>query len=527
MNNNFYFRELSKSLVGMLGIFFISMLIIAYFAAASLTGKFLTSLDNDIVLITSDFCKLQLSYSNRIKYVKSDLEQLEINPQELNKYFNSDKTLILDRSNIGAIIVSDNAQKIIYSDASTEPNKTILLPNRSYLDKLKSTPDKIVFGDIVTGILTKRPSIPIATKLKSKDNKFEGYLIFSINLKNLSLRLVKNSLSGILIQDSPNIEYENNYELLKDSPLRFFLNHILFGTETILFTAHENFTGKFLELQYNTRNIKMELYALLITSSCIVFCILLVVLLFYYYRILRPLRPALNFINNITDIQKFNDNNLFSFINTALSEQSKAISFHENAYREQVFKLISLTSTASAINYYIKNTLEELLENIHDIKSNARIRLHKRQRIVFEELENAVVNSEQDIKSLLSNFVKIAELIKIHDKQDIDIVSLLAELNVNSSIVDHTVSDIKLTLNKTLFRVLLEEIVSLQNNDLNLYKINLENNALNFIFTQSYDTILNGNGEKFIIFKIWGILNNIRVGVMSRKGHFIISCIFY
>lgn len=528
-NNNFYLKELLQSSIVMISLFFISLIFNAYFTAVNISNKFIISLDNDIVSINTDLRRLQLAYNDQIKWVKLEVEQLEFSSQELNKYFNSRKTSILDRSSIGAIIVSNNSHKIIYSNAlDNKDNNKFSLPHRSYLDKVKLHPNSVTIGEIVTGVLTKLPSIPLATGITNKNNEFKGYLIFSINLDNLSRNLVRNALSSVLIKDQINSDYKINSNYLRSYPIRFFIRNIILGKENISFTTFEPFTGKYIELFYNTSTIKTDFYSNFIANSTIVFCLLLLILIFYYFRILRPLQPTLNTISNIAKIENLNNSNIFSLINTAVSEQSKTISLQKTAYQEQLFKLIALTSSVSEITRYIKNKMEILVENVSDIRLSTKQDLSKHQQIIFKELENTVINSEQDIKSLLSNYMNIAHSMKIYDKQEIDIISLLLECGINQSFisVQSMVDCEELALHKLLFSTLIQEIISFKEGDLVLSQVRIEGNRLNFIFNQLNDVIVTGFNEKLIICKIWGLFNNIQVHISNQRSCFVVSCIF-
>ena len=173
-------------------LFIIVLSIILYIKISVCTENFTDDIFNNKNLIKLDLVKLQANYRRQILFTKNNIEQYytDLNNEKLKDFFDSNETLVLDKSIISAIIVTDKDYNIEYSNIDKAPRGTNFKSvKRNYLNEVKKNPEKIVIGEIVQGILTNKPSIPLATGLIGKDGEFVGALIFSINLKFVNFAL--------------------------------------------------------------------------------------------------------------------------------------------------------------------------------------------------------------------------------------------------------------------------------------------------------------------------------------------------
>lgn len=531
-NHNSYKKELIKAILIMTILFVISCIISGCFIANSLITNFSRSVEKDKMLIVSDFRKLHFSHMKQIKWLKSEIQQASLNKQELENFFNSDKIQMIDKTSISAIIITDKSKNILYSDLINikQNQKSPLLPDREYLEKIKLDHNQVVIGDIVTGVLTGLPSIPISISLTNNNNEFIGAVIFSVTLDNLSKHLIKNSLTSILIKDKSDIAFFNSDNILEKSSLSFFLEKILFNKTTLItFTILESLSGKYIELNYNLDLIFKDFLSSFTINALLIFCILSLILAFYYYYILLPLQPALAIINNLALYNQQRNTNLFSLISTAVADQSKAIAVHEAAYYEQFLKLMSIIHSFSAVTEYVKNKLDLLAENISDTNfDSSKLKLPRHYKKILTEIEDNVANSKQDIKSFFLNFIKISEILKKQNKEELDLLNSLEQCGVNKAIInDYTIEQkIQKPLYKTLIENLFIEIINIKEEELSLHQININNNRLDFVFKQKNNYIMINCNEKLIICKIWGLFNNISIEIDNQENHFIILCYF-
>ena len=530
-NNDSYNKELFKTISVIIGLFIISCIISGCFIANSLMQNLSISVEKDKMLIVSDFRKLHFSHTKQIKWLKSEIEQIELDHQSLDKLFKSDKIQMIDKTSISAIIITDQNKNILYSDLEdgVSNQKKQSLAERVYLDQVKIYPNQVIIGDIVTGVLTGLPSIPISISLL-KDNTFNGAVVFSITLDNLSRHLIKNSLISILIKEKSNIVPLDLNNTSKHSAIKFFLKKILLNQESIItFTVLENLSGKYIELNYDVNLIFQEFVASFSINALLIFCILSLILAFYYYRILLPLQPALTIINNLPLYNQLGNRSLFSLINTTITDQSKAIALHENAHHEQLLKLISIIHSFSAVTEYVKNKLEFLAENISDINfDSSKLKLPKHYKKTLTEIEETVIHSNQDIKRFFINFIKISETLKTQDKEEVDLLNILEQGGVNSAMINEYNVDQKIqkTLYKTLIETLFTEIINIKQEELSLYQVGIDINRIDFVFKQRNNFIMINCDEKLITCKIWGLFNNISIEIDNQENHFIISCYF-
>jgi len=536
--NKIFKREIIKSFTLLSGLFLIFMCFITYIQISNTTNEFNKAIKQDKILLNSDFKKLQLSYKKQLKYVRSQIESLSFDAEKINNYFNSDSAIILDRSSISTIIVTDSNGKIIFSNLLDKKNviDNSLLKTRKYFQTLMKNPDQIVFGEIVTGILTQTPAIPIATGIRDKNNNFIGTIIFSVSLDNISKDLSNHSIISINIQNPISLNTANNYINTPQISWYSFISQLMTNDHYVEINSN-SLIQKDIEIIYDLFPYKTKLIRDMILYSLIVLLILSSIFVFYYFSILKPLKPTLHIIQNISDLDSNAANlNLFTDVTNSITNQSKLLQEKEYVYKEQLAQIISVICSIGSLTNYVKNKLEILTEEIEDINSVTTLS-SKDLKLKLKDIGKVVKENKNDVNSVLSNFNSVFRILESQQKQEFNIRELLITSDINNSLLNkkmHSDSNAVLKIHnysvrvyKTLFKTMIDEIMQFQSHALKINSIEIaENNKLEFIFREISDSTILSHHERLVLCKLWGIFNDILITIEYNKNEIKIICQF-
>lgn len=472
-----------------------------------------------------DLEKIVLSHTQKISYLKSELEQKiddKLIAQPIEQYMSSNKILLLDSLGVGSLIICNLQNEIIYPRIDNITNmQNAKLPDRDYLKQIIEAPDQIIFGNIVIGAISKLPSIPIVTSLKNKYGKHIGNIILSSNLDKLSQNFYKGYINVIKIVGIDTVSSTQN-DLNKSAFFSFFLKNIVYSEQNFeVITKYNPYIG--IKISYNINALKLDFFYSMLRHFVVILVIGVTILVLYYRFILRPLRPALKILNNllpITDTQ----GNLFCVVGGALEKQEQYLLDQKFKLQEQNHKLLSMIYSVSTVGHYIKNRLEYLVE---EIDSDMFQQLSPEEKCIFEELKYLIYSSESEIKSVISHCIKLFGLLGNKTKTAHHMIDLLIKSGISQEIINRD-NDIEIYCNlyKDLFVILVEEITYFSKYDVTLIKVVLDTqtNILSFHFKQNHNSLVEGYNEQYTICKLWASFNNINITLVNEKEQFIINC---
>lgn len=503
----------------------ITLCVTSYNESLSLSRHFFHMVEKDRHNAIFDLEKLVLSHTQKISYLKSELEN-KINDKLtvglIEQYFSSNKILLLDSFGVGSLIICNIQNEILYPsvDKVTKMPNT-KLPERDYLRQITETPDQIIFGNIVIGTLSNLPSIPIVTSLKNKSGKHIGNIILSSNLDKLSQNFYKGYINTITIVGSDAISSTQN-NLNKFAFFRFFLKNIINSEQNFeVITKYNPHIG--IKISYNISSLKSEFFYSMLRHFIVTFAICVTILVLYYRFILLPIRPALKILNNLLPIAD-SRGNLFCLVGGALEKQEKHLLDQQFKLQEQNNKLLSMICSVSTVGHYIRNRLEYLVE---EVDSDEFKQLTPEEKRIFEKLKYLIYSSESEIKSVISHCMKLFVSLGSKTKIAYNIVDLLLKSGVSQQIIklDNNI-EIYCNLYKDLFLILVEEITYFGKYDITLTKVilNTQTDILSFHFRQNNNSLVTGYNEQYTICKLWASFNNINITLVNERKQFIINC---
>lgn len=530
-------REIIKSIKVLITIFLISIFLIIFFQTLNISNNFIKDIEKDRVLLNADLKKLHLSYEKHLKYIRSQIETKSLNRQNIYNYFNSDSALILDRSAINTVIVTDHNKNVIFSDLLDNNNglESDQLKARQYLNKIALNPNQVVFGEIVTGILTNVPSIPIATGIRDKSNNYIGAIIFSVSLENLSKNLSLGSLKSIKVKNA-SINNSNIIETIKNNPFYYTIREILFGNSTIEIVSYNDLIKKYVIVEYDVSPYISEAVTHILIYGFIIMLVLSFIFIFYYYNILKPIRPTLQIIQNLSDANTSNKKiSLFGSVVSSITKQSQLLQEKEYVYKEQLTQIISVICSIDSLTSYVKNKLEFLTEEIQDL-SSAKELSNKHIKTKLRHIEQAVIDNENEVNSVLYSFNKIFKLLESQKKQEFKVIELLKQSNLDKDLLNDQVKtnnseivklyDYSVFVYKSLFDTLIDEIIQFNSQSLSIKSVNVLDKKIEFIFKEIRDSKILSQHERLVLCKLWGIFNDILITLEYHKNEIKVICQF-
>lgn len=533
-------KEIIKFACILISLFIFFVFCTIFVQSLNMAENFVQDVEKDKVLLDSDLKKLHFSFERRLDYISKQLESKSFNKNSIKKIFDSEVVALIDRSSINAIIITDHNKQVIFSDFSnlsnTNDRKINQLQTRKYLEKLMFDPDLVIVGEIVTGILTQVPAIPIATGVKGKHGEFLGSLIFSVGLENLSQNLSRGSLVHINIQDYVKDPIDL-LEVIKYRPVQFIVNNIFDASPSVKIVVYNHLIKKFLILEYDISSYIDAICISTIRYSAVILLILALIFCFYYFSILKPIKPSLKIIQKISDSNEsvFNNSHfsLFDSMVFSVENQSQLLQKYEYMYKEQLTRIVSVVCSVESLTNYVKNKLECLTEEIQDISSETQSNnAYKNTKI--NHIKQIVINNESEVNSVLYGFNKVFKLLDSQEKKEFKISEILNESGLDVSLWNNStkveidkIQDYSVVVYQSLFKVMIDEILNFNSQALSLFSINIkEGHILEFTFKEIADNKTMSQHEQLMLCRLWGMFNDILITLEYRRGEMKVICQF-
>jgi len=527
-------------------IFLLVIALAFYLKLQTSSASFVNHIQKNKLSLLSDFKKLHFNYIRQIKFIKSYIEELKekLSEEELKIFFNSSMTLILDRSNINTIIITDKNFNIKFLDNSlAQENLTFKNKKRNYLEKIRNNPDQIVLGEIVEGVLSHNISIPLAIGIKNPQGGFGGSIIFSINLESLNRDLIRGSLCNLIISDNK-LSKTIKLEIIQNHSKTFFLKNVLLTTDACMpFVEFDEFSKKYLHLEYNIQKYRQKFFQELISIIILITALFITVLLLLYFYIFRPIKSVSPMLEVALHPNNITDGNFFHKLAKFIINQSYQLQEQNFLYKQQETRLASVLYLSAFIAKYINNRSENLTEDVEDVIASFENKAQINFQHALREIYQISLNNEQNIKSILNASIEVLDLTKNQHKEPVDIKKFIKELNLgviitilvsnsseNSDYVTNVISgpvNHEHMLYKVLFDKLIQEILLFEDGITKLSEIKIDRNkAISFIFDFVNKKFETKEKNNLINAKIWGALNNIQIKVYYIEQKMVIIAEF-
>lgn len=183
---------------------------------------------------------------------------------------------------------------------------------------------------------------------------------------------------------------------------------------------------------------------------------------------------------------------------------------------------------------YIKTKLDFLIEDISDVRGNAKDQSHIKTKKI-EDIESTILINQKDINSVMFSFNHVINLLSSQKKENIDIKLLLIksgikqeffiEENKNNKKDIEKMNYYQVKVYETLFSILIQEILGFTTDSRKLESVQIGSNsqiAFNFSIESSCLT-LNDN-EKLTLCKLWALFNDIQITVEYNVKNIKIIC---
>ena len=356
---------------------------------------------------------------------------------------NFSKLLVSCSSIILNKFVIDNDRKLLYGDTYTVANNLNYYDDKDLgfsFEDLKEKPMKIFIGNIIENKELTKKYFFVASGISNKNLDFMGAVLFKVDVGYLNYKLVPQSNRELLIKDSVELDAlsESLYQRLKKFPAITFLSTVIFSNSTLNTITYNGSLNKYLEFEYNPKNLKKSFLHTVYISTCIISLLLIVVFFLFWRIILLPMKESLMMVQKNQNGRKNIDRlfNIFYSLNAFNLKQSALISKQEQEQHEQFAKIISIIFSIGSLSHYITSKIEVLKEDIADMstKNNKKISsvidFNKRLR----DIEKTVAISEKDIRSLTLEYNKFTKLIKTQNREDICISTAELKSAISSRI---------------------------------------------------------------------------------------------
>lgn len=542
-------RKIAKSYKSALkNLFFTSIilfvsccLIIFYLKLWFDTNKFIEIVEKNKSSIELDFRRLQLYYKSQISFVKNKIEPIIDNPKKVQEFLTSQEMLLIDRSRINVIIITDENFKIRTLDQNQLLEHSITIENRDYLKIIKKSPDLIILGDVVEGVITKKPAIPLATGLKDKHGKMNGALIFSVNLASLQKSLLGCALVKVLIEnDDNNARNGKIYEDLKNSPKAFFISNVLYpGSTNIGLINPIDLMHKPIYLEYDITELRNQFMQELGTYYITLGILFAIIDLLIYCYMLYPIRSVMFVLDKVVD-KESTGISIFNQLTNLVILQSEKISAQKLLQKQQQMHLMAIMSLSK---YSVNSISENLVDDIDELVTGQNKTFLSQYKELVQEIQQKLVNSESDIQASLDVGTEIFDLVMNNPKEVTNFFSLLIEGGVSAALIAEQgqynedskflatpinqavrQSSLGILIYKKLFYKLIQEILQSQNENNVLTRVNIMANNIDFIFTHYGSGSLAGFKINLIRCKILGVFNNVKIKCLFEVEQIIIRC---
>jgi hypothetical protein len=542
---NNYRIVLKRFFLATLFLFISSCCIIFYVKLSLVAGQFLANVQGDKSSIEKDFQKIQRIHHAQLSFVKRRIEDIKDNPKKLRGFLEDTQILIEVGSTINTIIITDENFNVLMSGQNTSTTTPSLrLEKGHYRNILKRSPDKIILGEIVESIVTKKPVIPLAASIQDKNGKMLGAIVFSISLQKLENNLSHGRLFKVFIEDNKTslVDDEAYYKLL-ESPNLFFVFEILnpmnsqWGISTL-----ENVSQKYLHLQYNTHYQKIRFIKALVPPYMIIFILFIIVNLLFYFYVISPMKPAMELLNKVSDNHTIGGN-IFTKLTNLMVVQSGKLKEQSMLSQEQQMHLIALRDLSKHSISTIKNIAENLTEEVGDLITTQNQSFLVQYKELLKELQQKIANNEHSTKLILDTSVEILHLLANDTKERCSIMELLLESGVNESLImetfkyDQTNTEFSSSENqnirkfledfmiyKRLFYKLVQEILSCENEVNILSQVFIRGEAIDFVFKVTDNESISGFNINLTRCKMLSVFNNVHVKCLYNQNQIIVTC---
>lgn len=527
-----YKKEFKKTILCFLGFVLLFSLFTFYYEASKTSTAITDRFKQDEELILKDLKKLSLSYKRQISSVATNLQDITLTEKALEQYFNSDKASMLDRSVIDAILITDINQNLIYSDIqkiNANTNSNIRIDKRDYFDAIKNEPKKIVFGNIVEGVLTKKPAIPIATNLINAENKICGYLIFSVTLENIASNLTNNNLYSIKLLNKPeNSSNQLSSTNFSQSLTSFFLP-LLFKnsdkSDKLEFVTFDEYSNKYVVLNYNTRPILQGFYHDSLVNILIFTIATGILAILYCLYVLIPMKKCITMIQNSpAEGSDIVNNNLFYYIRSSLYNQQLEIRNKDIAIQEQLARLIQVILSVSSISDYVSQKLTILTEDIADAGYSNKSH-SKESELLVNDAVDIISNTNDGIRKTFANILDLLYVLGDDKKEDCYVTDVILQ-HLKTPELLHSRSNHPVRLYINLFNYLIQEIMEIDKTGTPLQKVNVneDSTTMEFIFKSQGKDVISKSDNTLTLCRILGSFNKILVDIRITPDYFILTC---
>lgn len=529
-NSDFYLyrRELKKTILCFTGILFLLSLIVLYYQAHKTNSDAIDDFKRDEELILKDLKKLALSYKRQISFTAKDLQEIKLTNSNIDQYFSSSKASVLDRSIVDGILITDTNRQIIYSDIQGfSANQNIKINNRTYFADIKDEPYKVVFGNIVEGVLTKKPAIPVATNILNSNNEIHGYIIFSVSLENIASNLINSNLFSIQLFNEP--KKQDNPSPGTNTVTSFFLPLIINNNKQIEFTSYDEYSNKYVTLSYSTQPIFTEFYYNSLFSILLIAIPTGILFALYYFYVLIPMKKCISMIKTSpADGNDIINNNLFYYIRSSLYNQQLEIRNKDFKIKDQLNRLMQVILSVSSISHYVSKKLSILSEDISDNaglfhQENDRIALLDRP--LLDEALSMISDTDDEIKKTFASILDLCYILTDDKKEECCVIDIITPYLQTPEIL-HSEGSHPVKLYVNLFRYLVQEILAIEKYNTPLEKVfvSSDNTNIEFIFKSKGKDITAHSCNTLTICRILGAFNKTLVSVKVTPEHFILTC---
>lgn len=543
--NILYRNALRKSCILFLWLFFISIVAGGYLYSSIYSHILLSKVsrtESNAKLGIKDFKinhrKQIICFKNRIK--KSNLDSSKVYKMHTDKSFS--KLFITCSSLVLNTIIIDRNRRVLFSNFKLENGEYDLYSDEELgfkFSELRKLEKESTIGSVKYDKNLNKQYFYILSPITDKNGNFFGAVIFKISVDDLKNKLVPQRNRGLIIRDSKvDISSDSLYKKLKAKPEITFLENVILKNNPIIITQYNKSLKKYLEYRYDPQGLRKSFFQSMLISGIIMIIVLFIVFYYYYRYILLPIRESLEVIQNG---ENYNDKlnygiSVFSSLNKFNLSQSALISKQEIKHREQFAKIISIIFSIGSLSHYITSKIEMLKEDISDIKNVSDKNSVKSFNKRLKNIEQTIENSENDIKSLTTEFTKFTQLIKNQSKEDISISRELIEEEVKDKLnLQNYYGSIEITesvkidihVYKSFFKMLIDEILNFNVEDLVLKCIKIEEDKkLQFIFKKVDTGFVDFQNEQVTLCKMIGMFNDIDVSILQDQENIIIELDF-
>lgn len=522
MLNNPLYKELQKSFLLLVVCLLVSAGVVFGLLSHNESRKLYRTIDSHVRSVELDLQKMQYLYSRQLQYIASHLRTIIDKPQSIKRFFDSDDSLILDRAAIHSILVTDSTGKIIYNNITSKSLKQGTVKHRKYFVNIRSTPNQVVLGQVVQGLISKKPALPVSIGISDAEGNFRGGLIFGVALDNIAQNLKYSVLEKIHLN---NIEQCLDATALFNGSLYQFLRVILSNfSGNYVHRIYDVNTNQCIELTYNTRIIQQDLLFEFVAYILLLVIILGSIFIFYYYRIIRPLYPAFHSLKLISN-HSLQSGNLYTAISTGVQEQQQLLELQKQDHALQVQKLAMLINSLGSLGGYVQNKLEILAEDIAS-ESTQKIAKDKVSAKNLERIQELAVDSSEEVIEIVKAFFGASIVLQTQQKSNYNLSDLITKLSDDYPVeVQENFIDKVILFYTAPLELLLNEIKKCS--DIGIGEptcIISSTEGIRFIFdiNKQFEVSLH---KQFALCKLWAMLNDIEIRLVYNTRFEIILVI--